>query len=76
MLVLTRKLGESIAIDNNIKITVVQVKGKQVRIGIEAPEDTKIHRQEVYTAIQEQNRTSAQTSPQSVRHISKLFKTN
>lgn len=41
MLVLTRKLGESIAIDDNIKITVVQIKGKQVRLGIQAPKDPK-----------------------------------
>ena len=47
MLVLTRKLGESIAIDDHIKIRVVQIKGKQVLLGIEAPKDTKIHREEV-----------------------------
>jgi len=55
MLVLTRKLGESIAIDDNIKIVVVQIKGKQVRLGIKAPKETKIHREEVYQAIQDQN---------------------
>ena len=55
MLVLTRKLGESIAIDDHIKIIVVQIKGKQVRLGIKAPKETKIHREEVYKAIQEQN---------------------
>ena len=58
MLVLTRKLGESIAIDDHIKIRVVQIKGKQVRLGIEAPKDTKIHREEVYAAIQAQNQES------------------
>jgi len=55
MLVLTRKLGESIAIDDHIKIVVVQIKGKQVRLGIKAPKETKIHREEVYRAIQDQN---------------------
>lgn len=55
MLVLTRKLGESIAIDDNIKIVVVQIKGKQVRLGIKAPKETKIHREEVYQAIHDQN---------------------
>jgi carbon storage regulator len=59
MLVLTRKLGESIAIDDHIKIVVVQIKGKQVRLGIQAPKETKIHREEVYTAIQEQNKEAA-----------------
>ena len=56
MLVLTRKLGESIAIDDHIKIVVVQIKGKQVRLGIQAPKETKIHREEVYAAIQDQNK--------------------
>ena len=59
MLVLTRKLGESIAIDDNIKIVVVQIKGKQVRLGIKAPKETKIHREEVYQAIQDQNREAS-----------------
>jgi carbon storage regulator len=61
MLVLTRKLGESIAIDDNIKIVVVQIKGKQVRLGIKAPKETKIHREEVYQAIQDQNTEAAQS---------------
>lgn len=61
MLVLTRKLGESIAIDDNIKIVVVQIKGKQVRLGIKAPKETKIHREEVYKAIQDQNTEAAQS---------------
>ncbi len=74
MLVLTRKLGESIAIDDHIKIRVVQIKGKQVRIGIEAPKDTKIHREEVYAAIQDQNQQSAQVSSDQTRSISKLLK--
>ena len=52
MLVLTRKIGESIAIDGHIKIRVVQIKGKQVRLGIEAPKETKIHREEVFNVIE------------------------
>ncbi len=74
MLVLTRKLGESIAIDDHIKIRVVQIKGKQVRLGIEAPKDTKIHREEVYLAIQDQNQQSIQVSNDRVKNISKLLK--
>lgn len=74
MLVLTRKLGESIAIDDHIKIRVVQIKGKQVRLGIEAPKDTKIHREEVYMAIKDQNQQSAQVSQDKVKNISKLLK--
>ncbi|HND84536.1 MAG TPA: carbon storage regulator CsrA [Pseudobdellovibrionaceae bacterium] len=75
MLVLTRKLGESIAIDDHIKIRVVQIKGKQVRLGIEAPKDTKIHREEVYLAIQEQNEQSASVSSEKTRSVSRLLKT-
>ena len=74
MLVLTRKLGESIAIDDHIKIRVVQIKGKQVRIGIEAPKDTKIHREEVYAAIQEQNQVSATVPAYKSRSVAKLLK--
>ena len=74
MLVLTRKLGESIAIDDHIKIRVVQIKGKQVRLGIEAPKDTKIHREEVYQAIQNQNQESATTATDTARAVSKLLK--
>ena len=74
MLVLTRKLGESIAIDDHIKIRVVQIKGKQVRLGIEAPKDTKIHREEVYLAIQNQNQESATTSSERTKAVADLLK--
>ena len=74
MLVLTRKLGESIAIDDHIKIRVVQIKGKQVRLGIEAPKDTKIHREEVYLTIQGQNEDSSKVSAESTRAVAKLLK--
>ena len=74
MLVLTRKLGESIAIDDHIKIRVVQIKGKQVRLGIEAPKDTKIHREEVYSSIQDQNKMSTEASPKGAREVADLLK--
>ncbi len=74
MLVLTRKLGESIAIDDHIKIRVVQIKGKQVRLGIEAPKDTKIHREEVYLAIQDQNKASVSSHSDKTREVAKLLK--
>ncbi|MBY0372079.1 carbon storage regulator CsrA [bacterium] len=73
MLVLTRKLGESIAIDDSIKIVVLQIKGRQVRLGIEAPRDTKIHREEVYLAIQEQNKAAADSKPEEVKKVAKLL---
>ena len=74
MLVLTRKLGESIAIDDHIKIVVVQIKGKQVRLGIKAPKETKIHREEVYLAIQDQNKEAMTASPASLQDVSKAIK--
>ena len=73
MLVLTRKLGESIAIDDHIKITVVQIKGKQVRLGINAPKETKIHREEVYQSIQDQNTEASKSSIQDVDKLKKEF---
>jgi carbon storage regulator len=73
MLVLTRKLGESIAIDDHIKVVVVQIKGKQVRLGIQAPKETKIHREEVYAAIQEQNKEAAK-APIAMAQVSKVLK--
>ncbi|NIQ03994.1 MAG: carbon storage regulator CsrA [Nitrospinaceae bacterium] len=63
MLVLTRKIGESLNINENIKITVIEIKGKTVRLGIEAPGDTKIYREEIFLKIQEANRSAASASP-------------
>jgi carbon storage regulator len=55
MLILTRKLGETIRIGDDIRITLIDIKGKSIRLGIEAPENVAVHRQEVYLAIREQN---------------------
>ncbi|MBG5893283.1 carbon storage regulator CsrA [Providencia rettgeri] len=54
MLILTRRVGETLMIGDDIKVTVLGVKGNQVRIGIEAPKDVGVHRQEIYNAIQEE----------------------
>ena len=59
MLVLTRKRDESIIIGDDIKITIVDVRGDQVKIGIEAPRSIPVHREEVYREIQEENRRAA-----------------
>lgn len=59
MLVLTRKLGEGIIIGDDIKITIVEMKGGNVRIGIEAPREKKVHRQEIYDRIVQENRDAA-----------------
>jgi len=55
MLVLSRRVGESLLIDKDIKITVLDIKGGQVRLGITAPESIKIHREEVFNRIQEES---------------------
>ena len=56
MLVLTRKLGENIRIGDSVKITVLEVRSGQVKLGIEAPPEIKVHREEIYARIQEENR--------------------
>lgn len=53
MLMLTRRIGQTLVIGDNVKVTVLGVKGNQVRIGIEAPKDVSIHRQEIYERIQQ-----------------------
>lgn len=63
MLVLTRKLGETITIGDDIRITIIAVKGNQVKLGIEAPAEVTVHRAEVYTKISDENHKAAATGP-------------
>lgn len=63
MLVLTRKLGENIRIGDAVKITVLEVRSGQVKLGIEAPPEVKVHREEIYARIQEENRKAAAQRP-------------
>lgn len=62
MLILTRKIGETVAIGDEVKVQVVEVKGRQVRLGITAPAALAVHREEVFQRIQEQNRRSTEVS--------------
>ena len=55
MLALTRKRGESLVINNNIEITVLEIRGDQIKLGIQAPKDVPIYRKEVYLQIQNEN---------------------
>ncbi len=65
MLVLSRKKNEKIVIDENIVITIVEIRGDKVRLGIEAPREVPIHRSEVYDAIQNEQNSAAE-EPKSV----------
>ena len=52
MLILTRKVGEALMIGEEVTVTVMEVKGNQVRIGIKAPRDVEVHREEIYERVQ------------------------
>jgi len=62
MLALTRKKGEALVVNNNIEITILEVKGDQVKIGISAPKEVPVYRKEVYIQIQEANKEAMQVS--------------
>lgn len=55
MLALSRKKGESIIIDNNVEITVLEIKGDQIKLGIKAPKSVPVYRKEIFAQIQEEN---------------------
>jgi len=59
MLILTRKPGEAIAVGDGIKIRVLDIKGGQVKLGIEAPNEVAVHREEIYLRILEENKRAA-----------------
>ncbi len=63
MLVLTRKVGQSIAVGDDIRISVIEIRGRQVRLGVEAPEETPILREEVLLRIKDENRQAAEVRP-------------
>jgi carbon storage regulator len=69
MLVLSRQRDESIIIGDNIVVTVVDVRGDKVRLGIDAPREVSVHRREVYEAIQRENQQAAQIRPDEARRI-------
>lgn len=62
MLALTRKKGESLVINNNIEVTILEIRGDQIKLGISAPRDVSIYRKEVYLQIQEENKEALETN--------------
>ncbi len=58
MLILTRRIGELIRVGDNVTVTVMDIKGQQVRLGIEAPKEVAVHRQEIYERIKREAETS------------------
>ena len=63
MLILTRKVGESVLIGDGIKVSVLAVKGNQVRVGIDAPKDVSVHREEVWERLEEGKTALPKTDP-------------
>lgn len=71
MLVLSRQRDESIIIGDNIVVTVVDVRGDKVRLGIEAPREVSVHRREIYEAIQRENKQASQIRLDEARQLGK-----
>lgn len=69
MLVLSRKKGETIHIGNDIEVKVLAVEGEQVKLGIVAPKTVKVHRSEVFEAIQEQNKEALQATSSFMKNL-------
>lgn len=74
MLILTRKLGESITIGDEVKITIVDCQGKQVKLGIVAPKNVKVHREEIFEKIQEENMKAAKVSKNAIIEAAQSLK--
>ena len=71
MLALSRKKGEALVINNNIEITILEVKGDQIKLGISAPREVPVYRKEVYEQIQQANKEAlAEQSPEALKKIS------
>jgi len=71
MLILTRRIGESITIGDHIKVHVIGIKGRQVRLGIEAPSKMNVYRREIYEKMMEENKSAAQIELSSFNQITK-----
>ena len=72
MLILARKVNEQIMIGDQIEISVLDIKGDQVKLGIEAPRQVKVYRREVYQAIQDENVAAARAKPDHIPRLDDL----
>jgi len=73
MLVLTRRAGESVVIGDDIVITVLEARGDVIRLGIDAPRDVQVHREEVYKELQAANREAASPTDDAVRAVTDML---
>ncbi|MCR5772299.1 carbon storage regulator, CsrA [Butyrivibrio fibrisolvens DSM 3071] len=73
MLALSRKKNEAIIVNNNIEITVLEIRGDQVKLGIAAPKEIPIYRQEVYAQIQAENKKATETAGANLDELNKLI---
>jgi carbon storage regulator len=73
MLVLTRRAGESVMIGDDVVITVLEARGDVIRLGIQAPRDVQVHREEVYRELQDANRAAASPADDVVHAVTKMF---
>lgn len=76
MLVLTRKVGEGIIIGEDVRITVVEVRGNSIRLGIDAPRHKKIHRLEVYERIKNETQLATNWLPDDLDSLQSTFKSS
>lgn len=74
MLVLTRRLKESIMIGDDIEISILSIEGDQVKLGINAPKNVDIHRKEIYLSIQQENSSANETDASAIQGLSNFFK--
>ncbi len=74
MLVLTRKLGESIRIGDDIVVKVVELDSRHVKLGIEAPKSVSINRQEIYERIQNENKAASESKDHNLKDIADAFR--
>ncbi|MEV6490326.1 carbon storage regulator CsrA [Actinoplanes sp. NPDC051633] len=74
MLVLTRKAGESVMIGDDVVITVLEARGDVIRLGIQAPKDVRVHREEVYRELQAANREAASPTDAVVEELTRTLR--